>query len=336
MGLLNQVGQRFREKYGADNNDLFLSTEQVTDLIYKADIREIQNATIEYLSIKERTLVLVDNIDKGWGAHGVDRDDVLIVRALMDALRKIERQTARRNIAFDWLLMLRNDVYELLIDDQSDRGKDDKIVVDWDSKIALREVIERRIEVSTQNDRGQNGAKWKDIAITIVDEKDSLEWLVDRSLMRPRYLIQLVNQCLGHAMASRSDRIEEKDFLEGYRLYSLDIIANTNFEIRDVYPASHDALYALIGFKRLTTIEDIKLSLLVNNFKEEDIQEILRLFFWFGVLGAKTEHGEEKYIYDYRYDEKIFSRVRQSYLGDKEAVYVNLAFARGLDCRDLI
>lgn len=121
-----------------------------------------------------------------------------------------------------------------------------------------------------------------------------------------------------------------------YRLYSLDIIANTNFEIRDVYPASHDAVYTLIGFKRLCTIEDIKLTLLVNNYSEQDIQEIVRLFFWFGVLGAKTEHGEEKYIYDYRYDEKIFSRVRQSHLADKEPVYINMAFARGLDCRELV
>ena len=58
----------------------------------------------------------------------------------------------------------------------------------------------------------------------------------------------------------------------------------------------------------------------------------IRLFFWYGVLGAQSKNGEEKYIYDYRYDEKIFSRVRQITEGEEEEVFINLAFSAGLDC----
>ena len=115
----------------------------------------------------------------------------------MEALRKIERRASRKDVAFDWLLFLRNDVYEHLVDVQSDRGKEGKIIVDWESRIALREIIERRIEVTTQGDNNKKGAEWKDISTAIIEETDSLDWLVDRSLMRPRYLIQLVHQCIG-------------------------------------------------------------------------------------------------------------------------------------------
>jgi hypothetical protein len=72
-----------------------------------------------------------------------------------------------------------------------------------------------------------------------------------------------------------------------------------------------------------------------EGYAEEDVPEIIRLFFWFGILGAKNVNGEEKYVYDFRYDEKIFARVRQIGLGKQEPVFVNTAFARGLDCRDL-
>lgn len=336
MGLLNQVSSRFKEKYGNSENDRYLSSDEVTDLIYKTDVRGLQNETLDYLSHKDRTVILVDNIDKGWGAHGVDSDDVIIIRTLMEALRKIERQASRREIWFNWLLLLRNDVFELLVDEQSDRGKEDKIVVDWDSKEALREVIARRIEASTQDGGKAKGATWHDIAEPIIDGMDSLDWLIARSLMRPRYLIEAVHQCLGHASTSRHGRIEEADFREGYRMYSLDIIGNTNFEMRDVFPAAYDSIYSLIDIHRLTKISDIKEALRKNKYPEEHIDKIIDTLFWFGILGAKSTQGEEKYIYDYRYDEKIFSRVRQTDQGEQEPVFINLAFSKGLDCRDLI
>lgn len=87
---------------------------------------------------------------------------------------------------------------------------------------------------------------------------------------------------------------------------------------------------------RKTKLVDIENALREEGYDAEAIPEIIRLMFWFGVLGAKTEHAEEKYIYDYRYDEKIFSRIRQTKLKGDEPVFINLAFARGLDTRDLI
>ncbi|MAO57393.1 MAG: hypothetical protein CMM61_17090 [Rhodospirillaceae bacterium] len=331
MNLLEDVTRRFKAIYGAEAQDQFLTTEQVTDLIYKTNVSDIQTLTLDYLSHKERTLVLIDNIDKGWGAYGVDTDDVMVVRTLLEALRKISRQASRREVEFDWLVFLRNDVFELLVDDQSDRGKEDKIVVDWDSPAALREVIERRISVST---RGPNnrGATWADLATQSIDNEDSLDWLLKRSLMRPRYIIQLVNECIGHALTSGHPKITESDLKHGYRLYSLDIVGNTNFELRDVYPAAYDAIYCLIGSPRKTTIGNIRKLLTDFGYDDGDIPEIIRLFFWYGVLGAQSKNGEEKYIYDYRYDEKIFSRVRQITEGEEEEVFINLAFSAGLDC----
>lgn len=305
MGLLKQVHTHFQETYGQESDQIFLTTDQVTNLLYKTDIRQVQNCTLSYLKQKRRTLVLIDNIDKGWGAHGVDKDDVIIVVTLMEALRKIEREASRRDIEFDWLLMLRNDVYELLVEDQSDRGKEDKIVVDWDSYAALRQVIERRIYASTILEATSRGADWRDIAEPIIDGVDSMQWVIERCLMRPRYLIQIVNECIGQAIATSHQKISNEDFLEGYRLYSLDIIGNTNYEMRDVFPESNDAIYALIGLPRRTTIEDVEIALLDNGFSKDKLQKIEKLFFWFAVLGAKTGGGEEKYIYDYRYESPV-------------------------------
>lgn len=334
IGLIRQVNDRFKEQYGTGKT-VSLHTAQVTELLYAANIRDIHRKVTQYLSTRERGLLLIDNVDKGWGAHGVDDDDVLIVSTLIDALRKVERQALKADAKLDWLLFLRNDVFELLVDRQNDRGKDGKIIVDWDSKAALSKVIEERVNSSGFGAFGRT-VTWADVAVPTVDGETSLDWMISRTLMRPRYLIQLCDECIGHADSAGNDRIEVADFLEGFRCFSLDIIGNTNFELRDVEPLAEDALYSLIGMHRTTTIGEIKAALLGENYGPETVERIVYLFFWFAVLGAKTPNGGEKYIYDYRYDTKIFGKMRDTSLGDDEVVFINPAFAKGLDCIDLI
>ncbi len=334
IGLIRQVNERFIDKHGT-SEAVSLHTAEVTSLLYEADIRDIHRKVNDYLSARDRGLLLVDNVDKGWGAHGVDDDDVLIVSTLIDALRKVERQAAKADAKLDWLLFLRSDVFELLVDQQNDRGKDGKIIVDWDSKAALSKVIQERLAASGNNFNGKE-VFWSDIAAPTVDGQESLDWMISRSLMRPRYLIQLCDECIGHADAVGNERIEYSDFNEGFRNFSLDIIGNTNFELRDVEPKSEDAIYSLIGSKRETRLGDVKDALLASGFLESDLERILYLFFWFSVLGTKTPNGGERYIYDFRYDMKLFEKMRQISLGSDEIVYVNRAFAKGLDCVDLI
>jgi hypothetical protein len=39
--------------------------------------------------------LLVDNLDKGWPTRGTTSEDILIVRSLLDATRKLQRQLGR-------------------------------------------------------------------------------------------------------------------------------------------------------------------------------------------------------------------------------------------------
>jgi hypothetical protein len=333
MGLIKDINDKFYLKYGKDGKTA-LQTSEVTELLYATDIHKIQNSVLSYLKTRDRTLVLVDNIDKGWGAHGVDPDDVLIVSTLIDALRKIERKAAKDRANLDWLLFLRNDVFELLVDQQNDRGKDGKIVVDWDSEAALQQVIEERIRSSTLARTGKS-VGWVDISVPTIEGLGSIVWLTRRSLMRPRYLIQLVDECIGHADVCGHERIEEEDLKAGFRNFSQDVIGNTSFEMRDISPNSEDAIYALIGLGRKTTLGAIKNTLIQEGYGDY-VDEIIDLFFWFAVLGASSPNGEEKYIYDYRYDRKLISKMRARANGDDEKIFINQAFSEGLDCVDLI
>lgn len=330
IGLIRQVGERFKERNPGEEPAV-LHVDQVTELLYAVGIRDIHKKVLEYLGKCDRGLVLVDNVDKGWGAHGVDDDDILVVSTLIDALRKVERQAAKVDARVDWLLFLRNDVFELLVDRQNDRGKDGKIIVDWDSRAVLAKVIHERIH-SSGYDLYKREVKWSEIAVPIVDGVESLDWMIERTLMRPRYLIQLCDECIGHADSSGHEIIEASDFHEGFRKFSLDIIGNTNYEMRDIAPETEDSIYTLIGSSRCSTIGDIKNLLTRDGYSSDVIEKIIDLFFWFAVLGADAPNRGEAYIYDYRYDAKIFNKIRRKELGDQERVYINMAFSKGLGC----
>jgi hypothetical protein len=50
---------------------------QLTEIIYKGDLRQLSEAVAEYLRTKESVWILVDNLDKGWPVRGTSETDML-------------------------------------------------------------------------------------------------------------------------------------------------------------------------------------------------------------------------------------------------------------------
>jgi hypothetical protein len=86
-------------------------------------VNKLREQVVEYLRLKKKLYLLFDNLDKGWPTHGLTAPDVAILRALLEATRKLERQLQRREVNCSTLAFLRNDVYELLVSETPDRGK---------------------------------------------------------------------------------------------------------------------------------------------------------------------------------------------------------------------
>lgn len=215
-----------------------LSSAQLSELIYRHDIRKLRTVVGNYLVGKDMVLILIDNIDKGWDAGGVTSDDLMVIRTLIEAMRKLERSLGKGGVEFHSLVFLRNDVFELLVDETPDRGKEGKVVIDWGNREVLKQLIGARIKDSTKSASNRAGLNWNDICVPWIDEIDSLDWLLDRCMMRPRYLIDLADRCLGYAVTLQRETIDSDALKEGWRTFSLDVVANTNFELRDIDPVS--------------------------------------------------------------------------------------------------
>ena len=57
-------------------------------------------------------------------------------------------------------MFIRNDVYELLVEESPDRGKETKAVLDWTDQDLLREVVRRRLVFSGLSREISAGEAW--------------------------------------------------------------------------------------------------------------------------------------------------------------------------------
>jgi hypothetical protein len=243
LKLTESIEDTFQGRASSGEGPVFLTRDQITQLLYLHDIRKLRDVTTEYLSLKKGLWILFDNIDKGWHAHGIDEEDLLILRCLIDAFSKFRRELGKGEIPCKTVTFIRNDVYELLVGSLPDREKMSKIALDWTDPGLLKELLRRRFILSVKDKEADFETIWRNLAEThIFGGQESSAYVLNRCLMRPRALIDFLNHAKGHAVNLRHTKILEEDFKLGERAYSTDLINQIDLEIQDVNPQASESL----------------------------------------------------------------------------------------------
>lgn len=301
--LMTKISSEYLSKYG-DKTGVRLSTPQITELLYLHDVRTLSELVIDYLKYKEVLWLLFDNLDKGWPTSGLKNEDLLIIRALIDATRKIERQFDKQNIRVNTILFLRNDVYELLVLRTADRGKEANVMLDWTDPDLLRELLRLRI-VSNGLDRASSfESVWLKMCVSHYDGEESSSFLIDRSLMRPRFLLNLLNQCKSYAINLNHTTIHNDDIKKGLVAYSTDLLTDISYEMKDIAPHAGDILYAFIGCNSKINDEEAR-SLIKEYLNKDDVDDVIELLLWYGFFGIYINENEIKYIYNLNYNMQL-------------------------------
>lgn len=305
--LMEKITAEYKSKHGNETN-VRLSASNLTEMLYCHDVKNLTNQVVDYMSRKETCWLLFDNIDKGWPTSGLEHEDLLIIRALIDATKKIERQFGRSDIEVNTIVFLRNDVYELLVKETSDRGKEASVLLDWTDPDLLRELVRLRIISNDITGANTFEALWPKICISHYNGEESSQYLIDRSLMRPRFLLNLISQCKSFAINLNHEYIDEDDIKKGLTAYSTDLLADIGYEINDVENNADDILYAFIGSKSTVNKDEIYSILGDFGIESKFSDKIFELLLWYGFLGL-INGDEAKYIYDFNYSMKLVSGV---------------------------
>jgi hypothetical protein len=162
------------------------------------------------LQLKDEVWLVVDNINKGWPSSGITEHDVTMVHCLIEGVENLRMYLDRDDISCTPVIFLRNDVFELVVDRQADRGKISSVSVDWTDRSLLKELlrlrfVHRGIDKSLTFDEA-----WSRIAVQNIMGTSSIEFILDRCLMRPRALLDYMISEIAYSISRRHDWYEKR------------------------------------------------------------------------------------------------------------------------------
>lgn len=331
--LIERITTTYQSKF-KDKKDVVLAEGQVTNILYETSLPALRSEIEAYALFKGSTFVLFDNLDKGWNANGLEDADVVMIRTLLDAARKLENDFRAHERTLRCIIFLRNDIHELLVAKTADRGKETAISVDWDQPELLKHMLQKRFVASHAEKKVKIEQVWRGIcAAPMVDGEESLEFLISRSLMRPRFLLRLFNHCKSNAVNFGRDRIDEEDIRKGFGSYSTYMTREVGHEIGDVLGTGNDLLYLFLGrTKEITKGEVMKL--LQSKFPDvAKANAGLALLLWHGVCGLKRSPSRVDFVYDVNYDlMRLLAAIDKQ--GDHAVLMINPAFWPGLEIQE--
>jgi hypothetical protein len=278
-------------------------TGEVTQLIYRSDIRQLNDAISQYVtaSRKEDIWLLFDNLDKGWPIFDVKLEDVRIITSLLEATRKLQRQFENRSLNLRAVVFLRNDIYQHLILDPGDRGKENPAILDWNDPETLKEMLRRRIALSTGLNESFDEL-WRLFFASHVRGEESFSFILGRTLMRPRELLQFVRDCINVAVNRRHEQVTEDDILYAEHSYSDDALVDLSLELKDVRPEFTNAPYAFIGAQTYLSTLEVGAGLMKAGVPADQVEKVRELLLWFGFLGIYVYPDEERYSYEFEHN----------------------------------
>lgn len=219
--------EMLKAKLSADGKETHGESVQVTtEIVNKAQkvvngvqIQEL-NSVMDFISEdvfddkSVKYFIVIDDLDTGWVHDGLR---FKLVRALIETLRKFRRITNLKIV-----VGLRADLLQTVLNQTSSKGfqtekYDDMMLrMRW-SKSNLREVAERRISFLFKDQYTNSSASFYDLFPQKVGTQETLDYMLDRTLYRPRDLIAFMNECLtevgnGNVLGQKSIRNAETSY----------------------------------------------------------------------------------------------------------------------------
>lgn len=299
---------------------------ELTNILYERSIPELRDCLLSFQEFFGDIVLLIDDLDKGWPPRRLEEYDVRMLRHLIEVLNRIQRDLRRKDVRFKYLMFIRSDVYDNLVEQTADRGKYNLIGVDWSDPAQLEHLLKER--VTTSVDARDRDDAWTAFNTELRDGSHAVDHLIRASLYRPRFLIEVAERALSFAINRGHPFITEEDLQNGLEKMSLYLVSDFGYEMRDVAGTSEGIFYAFIGASDLLTEAEIG-KLLRKRWPEIDVPRTIELLLWYGFLGLVGEANIPVFIFDRGYD---FRRLMAEGLPEQsENLFgLNPAFIRGL------
>lgn len=207
--------------------------QKIVDDTQMKEVSDLISMLDEVIGFQQKQYYLViDELDEGWVDNKLR---YRLIKALIETVRDLGRIENVKP-----LVVLRADLLGQVFDATSDSGFQEEkyrslyLDVRW-TKIQLTNLIDLRINQLLKSRYSKRTMiSHRDILPESISNMDSMEYILSRTLMRPRDLIEFFNACINQA--ADSPLITEAMVLDAERNYSRERLKSIYYEWTVDYP----------------------------------------------------------------------------------------------------
>jgi hypothetical protein len=290
--------------------------QAVINAIQIRELTDVMNFLNEdvFSDPRSHLYITIDKLDENWIE---DKFRYLLIRSLIETIRDFQKV---RNIKI--IVALRSDLLERVFRLTRDLGFQEEkyrslfLPLKWNEN-QLKELLNKRVNYLVNQTHTLQSAGYKDLLPSSIDKKPAVAYMIDRTLLRPRELIEFFNDCIEQAESCPS--INKKMLLTAEGEYSKNRLRSLQDEWIADYPTliEHAFLlrkrpkYFLLGDLNDSELQDFcldyavkypeltdALSLQTKNTSEGLISPfsfvafIFHVFYRTGIVGLKSESFE--------------------------------------------
>lgn len=278
-----------------------LMSSGVLEIVYGSDVAEIRTEILNYLRTKGRVLFLFDNLDRMRSTGGFDEADALLILGLVESLQDITKHFRKNKIDFQWVIFIRSDVYEFVVRTMADYGKHAQQSLEWRDRGLLGRMLERRIMSTFRSTEKSWNYVWSQISVDRIEEKSAFDFIIDASMMRPRYIIKLFETARRRTINFGNQKISEDDYINAALDVGWNIVEDLNLELKDIIISADALLYDLGRINGACDYSELKKVIADRVGATDAVLRVVDVLLWSGALGVKTGSKNAVFIYDCGY-----------------------------------
>lgn len=277
-----------------------VKAKELTQLYRLEEINRILPSVYE-LCNKKSVTVLVDELDKGWDAS---EDAKSFVSGLVQAAISINEGSKNLRV----LVSLRKELYDSIpsLYEDAQKYRDIMEVVSWDEESLLSLIAKRIRHTVPETHRLTDEECWNSVFVEILQYRQtkSFNYIVDRTLYRPREIIQFCTESLQETQKNLAFPIDYPIVSRCEVNYSTQRSQDIAAEYRFQYPGLDSVFEAFRGKTYSFTregIDDLCLSMAVGETKvkpeatkwilDQDPEYITDVLWRVGFLRAQAVGG---------------------------------------------
>ncbi|WP_346294180.1 P-loop ATPase, Sll1717 family [Sphaerothrix gracilis] len=268
-------------------------------------------------------IILIDELDRGWDAS---EDAKAFVAGLVQAATSIDLRTSSIRV----MLSLRKEIYENIPSLHEDAQKVRDIVefIEWDEQ-KLFQLISNRLSFSSPSLKKMHPEeRWSAVfeSLTDSDNIDSFHYIVDRTLYRPRELLQYCIEVRNKALdQNQLLPININTVFEVEYSYSQEHISDIASEYRFQYPGLLTVLETFRDFEKTFDRSTLELRCIEISVKDVPIdpiatwcfdvapEQLISVLWQIGFLQVKVAN-----------ESNMPAQWRSKYLGSHQIKLINL------------